>query len=161
MGKLKAAATAIEEELQRQATAAAIASARKVIGGAVPAGSPVGKLNDTELGWLVCAGIFSWISKRAEQASHGGFDLARTEEAIRNTGQVPEPWDAGAVAAILPNVAEIPGMPWDAPIGTWPKDAIVRFLCAAFAMIQQSMKCRDAGEPITRPAPVLNDAVPY
>jgi hypothetical protein len=63
MGKVKASATAIEDELQRQATAAAIESARKIIGGAVPAGTPVGKLSDIELGWLVMAGIFTWIQQ--------------------------------------------------------------------------------------------------
>jgi len=164
MGKLtrKRAAAAVEDELQRQATARAINGARKLIGGAVPATTPVGKLNDEELGWLVCAGIAAWIAARAEQASAGGFDLLRTELAIRDTGQIPEPWDAGAVLAILPNIAEIPGMPWDTPVGAWPNESIIRFLCASFGLIGQSMECRDAaGSTVIPPEPELDDAVPF
>jgi hypothetical protein len=160
MGKLTAAA--IEHELQQQTTAAMIASVRKLVGtgGAIPAGTPVGRLSDNHLGWIACAIITAWISKRAEHASHGDFDLVRTEEAIRYTGWTPEPWDAGAVAAILPNIAEIQGVPWDTPIGAWPKDTIIRFLCAAFDLVRHSMKCRDAGSSITRPAQAFEDAVP-
>jgi len=161
MGKVKATAASVEDELQRQATAAAIESARKVIGGAVPAGTPVGRLSDVELGWLVMAGLGTWISKRAEQASAGGFDLLKTEVAIRNTGMTPDPWDAGAVAQILPNVVEIPEIDWSLPLSSWSKETMVRFLCTTFDLISHSMKCRDAGDKICRPPPVLDDAVPF
>jgi hypothetical protein len=100
-------------------------------------------------------------SKRAEQASAGGFDLVKTEEAIRNTGMTPGPWDAGAVAQILPKVAEIPDIDWSLPLSSWPKETMVRFLCTAFDLISHSMKCRDSGDGICRPPPVLDDAVPF
>ena len=71
MGRVKMRAptrAAIEDEWQRQATAAAIKSARKVIGvdGKLKPGTPVGKLSDYELGWIISSGICAWISKRAE-----------------------------------------------------------------------------------------------
>src|SRR5260221_453881 len=123
---------ASEDEWQRRATAAATESARKVIGGAVPPGTPVGKLSDYELGWLVMAGVCAWISKRAEQASAEGFNLSVVEEAIRETGTTPAPWDAGAVATILPDLADVPGIDWMLPLNDWPRETMVRFLCAAF-----------------------------
>src|SRR5258706_16414413 len=86
---------AVKDEWLGRPTAAAIESARKVIGGAVPPGTPVGKLSDYELGWLVMAGICAWISKRAEQASAEGFNLSVVEEAIRETGTYPAPWEIG------------------------------------------------------------------
>jgi hypothetical protein len=152
---------AIEDEWQRKATSAAIESARKVIGGAVPRGVPVGKLSDYELGWLVMAGICAWISTRAAQASAEGFNLAVVEEAIRNTGTTPAPWDAGAVAATLPDLADVPGIDWMLPLNDWPRETMVRFLCAAFDLIRQAMAARDAGGTITRPQTELNDAIGF
>jgi hypothetical protein len=164
MGKMKLTKptlASVEGERQRRATAAAIESARKVIGGAVPPGTPVGKLSDYELGWLVMAGICAWISKRAEQASAEGFNLAVVEEAIRNTGTTPAPWDAGVMATILPDLAEVPGIDWSLPLNDWSRDLVVHFLCAAFDLIRQAMAARDAGGTIIQPAPELNDAVGF
>jgi hypothetical protein len=149
----------VEDEWQRRATAAAIESARKVIGGAVPPGAPVGKLSDYELGWLVMAGICAWISKRAEQASAEGFNLSVVEEAIRETGTYPAPWDAGAVATILPDLANVPGVDWTQPLNNWSRDTMVRFLCAALDLARQAIAARDAGGTITSPAPELNDGI--
>ncbi len=63
--------SAIEDQWQRDATAAAIAAARRVIqaDGPIPPGTPVGRLSDTEWGWIVAGVLFAWISKRAEQAA--------------------------------------------------------------------------------------------
>jgi hypothetical protein len=96
--------TAIEDAWQRQAMASAIAAARKIVsGGALPSGTPVGRLSDTEWGWIAAAILFGWISTRAEQATSFGIDAELT---VRATGQDPDPWDAGAVATILPDLAE-------------------------------------------------------
>jgi hypothetical protein len=155
------ARAALHDEWQRLATAAAIESARKVIGGAVPPAVPVSKLSDDELGWLVMAGICAWISKRAEQACTDGFNLETAEEFIRETGTTPRPWDAGAVAMVLPDLAEIPGIDWTQPLNAWPRDTMIAFLCAAFRMVAQAIAARDAAEnPIASPEPVLNDGVP-
>src|SRR5215831_8686857 len=93
--------SALEDEWQRRATAAAIAGARGVVqkDGPIPPGTPVGRLSEIEWGWLVAAVVFSFIKTRAEQAAVEHLDTERT---IRMTALAPEPWDAGAVAAILP-----------------------------------------------------------
>jgi hypothetical protein len=108
--------SALEEEWQRRATAAAIEAARGVVtlGGAVPPGTPVGRLNDTEWGWVLAAMLFAWIATRAEQAAAEQLDTERT---IRLTGLDPEPRDAGAVAAILPELASTcSAIDWSRPL---------------------------------------------
>jgi hypothetical protein len=164
MGKMKIrlpTPAAIEDEWQRQATAAAIESARKLIGvdGKIKPGTRVGRLSDYELGWIICAGICAWISKRAEQATAEGFDLSVVEGAIRDTGTTPQPWDAGAVATILPDLADVPGIEWSLPLNEWPREMMVLFLCAALDLIRQAIAARDAGGTITQPQPELNDAI--
>ena len=49
--------SALEDEWQRRATAAAIEAARAVVkfDGPIPPGTPVGRLNDTEWGWVLTA----------------------------------------------------------------------------------------------------------
>jgi hypothetical protein len=152
---------AIEDDWQRRATAAAIESARKILGGKIPLATPVGNLSDYELGWIIMTGICAWVAKRAEQASAEGFNLAVVEEAIRETGTYPPPWDAGAVATILPDLADVPGFDWSLSLNDWSRDQMVHFLCAAVDLIRQAMAARDAGGTIIRPAPELNDAVGF
>ena len=92
-----------EDEWQHKATAVAIDAVRKATAeGAIPAGRPIGRLSETDLGWLVAAALFGWIQTRAEQAVTRGID---TELNIRDTGHDPSAWDAGTVAAILPKLA--------------------------------------------------------
>ena len=136
--------TALEDEWQRRATAAAIEAARGVItlGGPIPPATPVGRLNDTELGWLLAAMLFAWIGKRAEQASCEQLD---TEQCIRLTGLDPEPWDAGVVAAILPELASA-SFDWSQPITGWPKDVMIEFLLTAMRLIRKAMIARDLSE---------------
>jgi hypothetical protein len=151
---------AIEDEWQRRATAAAIESARKLIGvdGKINPSTPIGKLSDDDLGWILCSGICAWISKRAEQATAEGFNLSVVEEAIRDTGATPQPWDAGAVATILPNLADVPGIDWSLSLNEWPREMMLTFLCAGFGLVKQAMAARDAGPTITQPQPEINDA---
>jgi hypothetical protein len=152
--------TAVDGEWQRKAHAAAVESARKCIGGAVPAATPVGRLSDYELGWLAAAAICAWISTRAAQASAEGFDLSVAEEFIRETGTTPRPWDAGAVETILGDLAAVPDIDWSKSLNEWPKDVMVRFLCAALDLMRQAIAARDAiDNPITSPEPVLNDGI--
>src|SRR5262249_56413624 len=63
--------SAIEDQWQRDATAAAIAAARGVaqMGGPIPPGTPIGPPSRTEGGWITSRRLFAWISKRAEQAA--------------------------------------------------------------------------------------------
>jgi hypothetical protein len=141
----------LEDQWQRAATAAAIAGARGVvqIDGPIPPGTPVGRLSDTEWGWIVAAVLFAWISKRAEQAAAENLDAERT---IRMTALDPQPWDAGAVAAILPELADAcSGIDWSKPLTAWPKDDVIEFLLRAMPLIRKAMIARDLSEKgITR-----------
>ena len=80
--------SAIDDEWQRRATAAAIAGAREVIqaDGPIPPGTPIGRLSDVEWGWIVAAVLFGWIQTRAEQAAAEQLDTERT---IRMTALDP------------------------------------------------------------------------
>ena len=70
----------IEDIWQRDATAAAIAGARGVVqmDGPIPPGTPIGRLSDTEWGWIIAAVLFAWIGKRAEQAVAEQLDSEQT-----------------------------------------------------------------------------------
>jgi hypothetical protein len=141
--------TALEDEWQRRATTAAIEAARGVVkfDGPIRPATPVGRLNDTEWGWALAAMLFAWISKRAEQATCEQLD---TEQCIRMTGLDPEPWDAGAVAAILPELAST-SFDWSQPITAWPKDTMVEFLLIAMRLIRKATIARDLSDKgITR-----------
>jgi hypothetical protein len=137
--------SALEDEWQRRATAAAIEAARNVVtlGGPVPPGTPVGRLNDTELGWVLAAMLFAWIRTRAEQAATEQLDI---EQTIRLTGLDPEPWDAGAVAAILPELASVCAIDWSQPLAAWPRDTMIEFLLTAMRLIRKAMIARDLSD---------------
>jgi hypothetical protein len=146
------AESAIEDAWQRRATEAAIAAARGVVkvDGPIPPLTPIGRLGDIEWGWVVAAILFGWIRTRAEQATTEQID---TEQAIRLTGLDPDPWDAGAVTAILPELADMPGIDWAKPLSEWPRDTMVEFLTTALALIRKAVIARNlSGKGITRAA---------
>jgi hypothetical protein len=138
-------ASAVEDVWQRRATAAAIAAARKIIhtDGVIPPGTPIGRLGDVEWGWLVAAILFGWIRTRAAQAVAEEID---TERCIRMTGLDPEPWDAGAVMVILPELAATPDIDWSKPFGQWPQDTVISFLITAMRLIRKAMIARDLSD---------------
>jgi hypothetical protein len=138
--------SAIEDQWQRDATASAIAGARGVVqmDGPIPPGTPIGRLSDTEWGWVVSGVLFAWISKRAEQAAAEQLD---TEQTIRMTALDPQPWDAGAVAAVLPDLADACSeLDWSKPLGHWPREDIITFLLKAMPLIRKAMIARDLSE---------------
>ena len=140
--------TAIEAEWQRRATFAAIAAARKVVAdGALPSSTPIGRLSDVEWEWITAAVLFGWIGTRAEQAASEGIDAELT---VRVTGQDPDPWDAGAVATILPDLAEAAKIDWSKPLNDWSREGMVEFLLAAFTLIRKAMSARDIGCPVLK-----------
>ena len=147
MGKVTIKApslSALEDEWQRRATDAAIIAVRDVMkDGALPPGTPIGRLSDVELGWLVAAALFSWIKTRAEQAT--GEGLVDTETMVRMTGYDPDPWDAGAVAAILPELAETAQIDWSKPLSEWPQETMITFLLAALALVRKATIARNLG----------------
>jgi len=133
--------TAVEDAWERRATSVAIEAARKVIGGGIiPAGTPIGRLGNAEWGWIVAAILFGWISTRAEQAVAEEID---TELAVRMTGLDPEPWDAGVVASILPELVEISNVDWTLPLGQLPREAVIDFLMKATRLIRKAEIARD------------------
>jgi hypothetical protein len=140
-------ASALEDAWQRRATAAAIEAARGFIkfDGPIPPGTPVGRLGDTEWGWLVAAILFGWIRTRAEQAVAENID---TESCIQMTGLDPSPLDAGAVAAILPELAETPDIDWSKPLSVWPRETIIGFLLAAMRLIDRARIARDLADNV-------------
>jgi hypothetical protein len=138
--------SALENDWQRRATAAAITGARGVVqvGGPIPPGTPIGRLSDVEWGWIVAAVLFGWIKTRAEQAAAEHLDTERT---IRMTALDPEPWDAGAVAAILPDLANAcEHVDWSKPLADWARDTVIEFLLAAMSLIRKAMIARDLSE---------------
>jgi len=141
--------SALEDQWQRDATAAAISAARQVMLGPIPPGAPIGRLSDTEWGWIVAAILFAWISVRAQQATAENLD---TERLIRMTALDPQPWDAGAVAAILPELAAACAeLDWSKPLTEWSREDIIKFLLKAMPLVRKAMIARDVSDKgITR-----------
>jgi hypothetical protein len=140
-------AEGVNDVWQRRATAAAIRAVRNVIrGGTIPPAAPVQRLTDIELGWLFAAALFGWIKTRAEQATAEGWDV---QETLRLTSLNPQPWDAGAVESILPQLGALSDIDWSSPIGGWSKATITRFLLEALRLTDKAMIARDVGGSIT------------
>jgi hypothetical protein len=137
-----------ENAWQDRATAAAIAAARRIVLGddaVIPMMTPVSSLSDVEWGWIVAGVLFAWIAARGEQATVEGCDV---EKAIRDG--VEGAWDAGAIATILPTLADAPGIDWTKPLAGWPRDQMIAFLSKALSLAQHAMAARDRGPSITR-----------
>ena len=149
-----------EDDWLKRSTAEAIAAARKVVLGdqtVIPMMTPVGRLSDIEWGWLVAAIIFAWIKVRSEQATAEGhnFDDAAVGAAHANA------WDAGAIASILPQLADHQAVDWSKPLINWPRDDMLKFLSAAFTLIRAATAARDAGAKATSSnSAALDDPVP-
>jgi hypothetical protein len=146
-------ASAIEDCWQREATRVAIQGVRAVInGGAVPPLTPIGRLSDTELGWLVAAALFGWINTRARQATSNGIGPDKYLY-INEAYFESDPWDTGAIEAILPELGTCTA-DWSKSLNNFSRDEIVAFLYDAFVLIRKAMAARDKGEErITRKAP--------
>jgi hypothetical protein len=132
-----------EDEWQRRSTASAIASARDVVSKeGINARVPVGSLGDLEWGWIVASAIFGWIKTRAEQAVHEGtaYDIP-----IRTMAGEPPPWDAGAIATILPALGGMNGVDWSKPVGEWSKEQIVSFAWQIHKLTDGALARRDDG----------------
>jgi hypothetical protein len=135
--------SALEDQWQRDATATAIAGARGIVqmDGPIPPGTPIGRLSDSEWGWIVAAVLFGWIRTRAEQATAEQFD---TDRLIRMIALDPQPWDAGAVAQVLPDLADTcPDLDWSRPLNQWSREIMIEFLLKAMPLIRKAMLARD------------------
>jgi hypothetical protein len=142
--------SALENDWQRRATAAAIAGARGVIqvDGPIPPGTPIGRLSDVEWGCIVAAVLFGWIETRAEQAAAEQLDTERT---IRMTALDPEPWDAGAVGRSCRTWQACEHVDWSKPLTGWPRETMIEFLLTAMGLIRRAMIARDmSAQGVTR-----------
>ena len=152
----------LEDAWQRKATEAAIAAARGVVkhDGPIPPLTPIGRLSDTKWGWLVAAILFGWISTRAQQATAENLDVERT---IQASAVSPDPWDAGAVLAILPELAgACPDIDWSLPLASWSKETMAEFLLAALRLIRKALIARDLSDRASpaNPAPARSHVRP-
>jgi hypothetical protein len=113
--------------------------------------TPIGRLTDTEWGWIVTAILFGWISERATQATANGLD---TEKTIRDVRCEPRPWDAGAIGTILSELAADVSIDWTVPLVELSRDEMIAFLGAAYTLIDKAMQARElGGNTITRKSP--------
>jgi hypothetical protein len=132
-----------EDEWLRRATDAAIAGARKVALGNGPLmNTPVGRLTDTQWGWITTGAIFAWIEMRVQQAVSEGLDQ---EQAVRLTGLSPDPCDVAVVSSILPTLADTAEIDWAEPLSAWSKNAMTNFLLLACDLIDKAEAARDHG----------------
>jgi hypothetical protein len=82
---------------------------------------------------------------RAQQATAEQLDTERT---IRMVGLDPQPWDAGAVAAILPELANACSsiVDWSKPLTEWSREDLSEFLLKAMPLIRKAMIARDMND---------------
>jgi hypothetical protein len=150
------AVSAESDEWLKKATASAVSKVRELIcPELIPAATPAGRFNPSQLTWIVSAAVWGWIVTRSEQASTEGLD---PERAARVTNLSPDPWDLGAVKAILPELAKsCAGFDWSKPANKWTKDELAEFLLAGFNLIRKAHAARDmveeklAGKPPMHP----------
>jgi hypothetical protein len=59
----------------------------------------------------------------------------------------PQPWDAGAVETILPDLADAwPNLDWSKPLEEWSREIMVEFLLKATQLVRKAMLARDMGD---------------
>ena len=58
------------------------------------------------------------------------------------TGQAPDPWDIGAVEAILPELAGTK-VDWSKPLAAWSRGEIVSFVSKAANLVNEAISARD------------------
>jgi hypothetical protein len=147
--------SALEDIWQREGVRVSIEKARAVIsGGAVPPMTPIGRLSDIEWGWIVAAVLFGWINCRAQQAASNGIGLPDQFRYIREAGLEPDPWDIGAIEAILPELANSDA-DWSKSLTEFSRDEMIAFLGDAYNLIGKAMLARDKGERlVTRRLPL-------
>jgi hypothetical protein len=152
-----------EDEWQRQATAAAIAEARKVLGSGPLLNTPVGRLSDREWGWIVVGVIFGWIQTRYHQAIAEGLDSEELMRLIEHYS--PSPGDVAVARAILPLLADQSGIDWSKPLMAWSKDEMINFVLMVRQLSDHAALVRDQGAALLRKPSLLDekngDAIPF
>jgi hypothetical protein len=133
-----------EDAWQREATQVAIAEARKMAQSpeAKLHNVPVGRLSDTQWGWLLASPIFGWIKTRCAQAISEGLDQ---EELVRTIKLEPSAGDVAVIHFILPVLADEVAVDWSKPMASWSKEEMTRFLLTAWQLANGAEVARDEG----------------
>lgn len=133
----------IEADWDVKATQSAIDAAKAVVsGGDINARASLGSLGEIEWGWIAAACVFAWIKTKAMQATTEGIGY---DVAIRTLkGRDPAPWEAGAVATVLPALADL-SLPWDRPIGSWGRDDVTAFAWHSHRLVDAALAAREEG----------------
>ena len=144
MGKLSEQ----ENAWQAEATAEAVASARSIAQSQEVrlANTPVGKLSDTQWGWVVSAAIFAWIKTRYRQA---------VAEGLASEGHVtqmdPSPRDSAVVQSILPMLDDQASIDWSKPLAGWSKEEMSGFIGRAMELVDRARAVLErASNPIVQ-----------
>jgi hypothetical protein len=131
------------DEWQRKATNVAIAEARKIVASSGPLmNTPVGRLNDTQWGFIFAGALFGWIQTRCQQEIAEGLDQ---EDAVRLTGHTPSPAEVATVRSILPALADQASIDWSEPLATWSQDRMTGFLVLAWQLLGKAELAGDQG----------------
>jgi hypothetical protein len=141
-----ASISADRDKWTKQAFDACVVAIQNLIGadGLIRPETPIGRLTTSELVWFASAGVSAWVRTRSEQAATEGWNY---ERACHLTMFEPDPWLEGAVAAVLPKLAEAcPGLAWDRPVSEWTKGDVIAFLIAGTGLVQRAIAARDAAE---------------
>jgi hypothetical protein len=147
-----------EDDWQAKATAAAIAEVRKAIGEFGPAmHTPLSKLSDLQLGWLIAPALFAWVTKRCEQAIAGGIDR---EDAVRMLEAEPSPGEVAAARSILPDLCDQAKVDWSQPLSAWTRETMTDFVLLAWKLLSRAEVARDAGPGIIQKSS-LQDELPF
>jgi hypothetical protein len=151
--------SALEDAWQREATRVAIEQARAAVtGGAVPPLTPIGRLSDTEWGWIAAAVLFGWITTRSRQATSNG--VGPDKYLYVNEMLNPDAWDIGAIEAILPELGNCQA-DWSKSLSQFSREEMIAFLGDAYNLIGKAMLARDMGEErITHKGPTGEQADP-
>ena len=148
MGELMAATAQkprnIEADWDAKATQSAVDAARAVVSGeGINARATIGSLSDIEWGWIAAASIFAWIKTKSEQAVEEGTSYELPIRTMKSRD--PQPWEAGAIATILPALGNMQNVDWSKPVGDWSKDQIVSFAWQIHKLCLAALAARDEG----------------
>jgi hypothetical protein len=137
----------ISPDWQRRARAAVVEAASKELAAIQPASL----LSASDIGVLADTIISAWIRFRAEQAVVNGV---KHDSLVLTTGNIPEPWDVGTVAAILPELAA-QEIDWSKPLAAWSRGVMSAFIYLAC----KAQSARDAAQAAV--GAEFGDSIPF
>ena len=140
------AVSAEQDEWLRRAYAAAVAAAKDFVSspGPIHSGAAIGRLGNSEWGWIASAIIWGWVATRSEQAAAEGWSLERLPE---DRAQAVPVGHRGGHRDLAEARRGLSGdFDWSQPASAWSKEELAKFLLTAFALIQRATIARDVVE---------------